>query len=110
MGLVDTPFCFFFWEGLYVRSAVEVCGIHDIHGIWVWDEEDRGQNVDHEIHGSNIVVMDDDPIRRLLFGPLLFLFDLLRDRFCSEFHWRDYKPALRVGLKFDNLQIPLCIK
>jgi hypothetical protein len=53
--------------------------------------------MDNKIHRGNIVVMDDDAIGGLLFGLLFFFFDPFRDWMRSEFHGRDYIPALTVG-------------
>ena len=97
MSFVDAPFGFRFGEGLDVGCTIDVGGIHDVHGIGIRDEEDRDQNVNYEIHGSHIVIMYDDPIGRLLFGLMFLFLDPFRNWTRFEFHWRDYKPALKAG-------------
>ena len=66
-----------------MRGAVEVSRIHDIYCIGVRYGEDRDQNMDDEIHGRDVIVVDDDAVERLLFDTPLFFFDFFGSWFRS---------------------------
>ncbi len=48
---------------------------HDVDRRRAIDSEDALQDVHDKIHGSDVVVMDEDPIKRLELGLLLRLFE-----------------------------------
>ncbi len=73
MCFVDSPLCFGLGQSLNVGIAVDVRGVHDVGRVGGGKQKDRDQNVDDEIHRRDIVVVDNDSVKRPLFGLFLLI-------------------------------------
>ena len=68
-------------QRLHIRVAVDVRGHHNFRSAINAEVEDRFEDMHHEVHRRDVVVVDDDFVERLEFGLGFFDdFDFGEDR------------------------------
>src|SRR5215207_3489207 len=86
VGFMDALLRFGLGKGLHIRQAGNMSNEHDLIRFRVGLIKDRFQHMHHKIHGSDIVIMDEDAVERLKLGFILLFFDNFDFRANNYFH------------------------